>query len=89
MKIITSPEDDFLYDRIIELLSQVKLVQGGSAIPATLRRHKVIKDYLMEKQSMLITHIENTYFEDGDLNQFAIEKYLHKKSLQKFNNNVN
>ena len=82
MKIITSNEDDFLYDYLLELLQQVKLVQGGSAIPPTLRRHKPIRDYLLEKQKVKINHIEETYFTGGELNGLAIESYLHKKSLQ-------
>lgn len=81
MKILTSSEDDFLYARIIALLNEVKIAQGGSAIPPTLRRHKKIKEYLIEKQKARIRYIEDTYFDSDGLNQFAIENYHH--NLQK------
>lgn len=83
MKITTSNEDDFIYNYLLELLDQIKLVQGGSSIPPTLRRHKSIREYLIEKQKVKLGHIEETYFTDGELNGLAIENYHHKKSLQK------
>lgn len=87
MKIITSSDDDFLYLKLINLLNQVKLVQSGSAIPATLRRHKAIKDYLISKQKDQLAKIEDKYFEDGNINNLAIEEYHRKRALQvqKFN----
>lgn len=75
MTVLTSKDDDFLYDRILLLLSQIKLVQGGSAIPPTLRRHKAIKDYLISKQKSQIEYIEQNYFSSGELDNFAIENY--------------
>lgn len=71
--ISTSSADNFLYDRLIDLFNEIKLIQSGSAVPATLRRHKVIKDYLIEKQKHIIQYIEDTYFVGGDLNHLAIE----------------
>ena len=49
MKVITSPADDFLYERIILILEQVKLVRGGTELAYTLRNHKFIRDYCKEK----------------------------------------
>lgn len=82
MKILTSPNDDFLYDRILKLLKEIKLVRGGTDLAYTLRNHKVIRDYLKEKQVKQIEHIENTYFVDGSLNTLAIDNFLNKKPLQ-------
>lgn len=76
MKILTSNDDNFLYDRIIVLLEQIKLVQGGSALPPTLRRHKAIRNYLMDKQKAKINYIEETYFPSGELDQTAVESFI-------------
>ena len=82
MKILTSPDDDFLYERLLELLQQMKLVQGGTALASSLRRHNKIKLYMIEKQIQKIKHIEETYFCKDGLDQASIEAYHHKKSLQ-------
>lgn len=82
MTILTSDEDDFLYEKLLELLNQIKLVQGGSSLPATLRRHRQIKLYLIEKQIKKIEHIEKKYFTDDGLDTTAIESYHYKRSLQ-------
>lgn len=82
MKILTSPDDDFLYKKLLELLYQIKLTQGATALNSTLRRHNMIKIYLLEKQINQIKTIEERYFDKDGLNQLAIEEYLHKKSLQ-------
>lgn len=82
MIILTSPDDDFLYERLLELLQQMKLVQGGTALASSLRRHNKIKLYMMEKQMEKIKYIEETYFCKDGLDQTAIEAYHHKKSLQ-------
>lgn len=82
MKILTSPDDDFLYERLLDLLEQIKLVQGGTALASSLRRHNKIKLYMIEKQIQKIKHIEETYFCKDGLDQTAIEAYLHKISLQ-------
>lgn len=83
MKILTSTDDDFLYEKILQLLEQIKLVQGGTALASTIRRHDKIKIYLIEKQIACIEHIEKKYFTDDGLNQLAIESYLSKNTLQK------
>lgn len=82
MKILTSSEDDFLYERLLDLLQQIKLVQGGNALASSLRRHNKIKLYMMEKQIQKIKHIEETYFCKDGLDQIAIENYNHQISLQ-------
>lgn len=82
MTILTSNDDDFLYEKLLELLNQIKLVQGGSALPSTLRRHRQIKLYLIEKQIKKIEHIEKVYFTDDGLDLTAIESYHHKRALQ-------
>lgn len=79
MKIITSQTDDFLYDYIINLLQEIKLVRGGTELAYTLRNHKFIRDYCKEKQSVRLKHIDDFYFtSEGDLNKNHIENY-HKK----------
>ena len=83
MTILTSPNDDFLYERLIELLQQIKLVNGGTELAYTLRRHKNIRDYCKEKQIKQLKHIEDTYFIKDSLNTLAIDTYLQNKSLQK------
>lgn len=82
MKILTSPDDDFLYEKLLILLNQIKLTQGGTALNSTLRRHNKIKLYLLEKQIQQIKHIEEKYFDKDGLNQLAIEDYIAHKSLQ-------
>lgn len=82
MKILTSPDDDFLYERLLELLNQMKLVQGGTALASSLRRHNKIKIYLIEKQISKIQYIEEKYFTSDGLNQEAILAFHSKSSLQ-------
>lgn len=82
MKILTSSDDDFLYQKLLDLLKQIKLTQGGTALASTLRRHSEIKIYLIQKQIEKIEYIEKKYFnDDGSLNQSAIHHYC-QKSLQ-------
>lgn len=82
MKILTSKDDNFLYDRFMILLQQIKLVQGGTALASTLRRHIKIKNYLIDKQSSILNHLEETYFHpDGSLDRDALDEY--KPALQK------
>ena len=86
VQIITSPKDDFLYERIIILLKQVKLVRGGTELAYTLRNHRKIRDYCREKQVQEIKDIESMYFNpDGTLDPEAIESEFEKKSLHKHN----
>lgn len=80
MKILTSNSDNFLYSRILELLQQIKLVQGGTALSSTLRRHNKIRLYMIEKQRSLLNSIEDKYFTESGLNDEAIKEFY---SLQK------
>lgn len=67
-KIFTTPSDDSLYLSLINLLNQIKLVQGATALNSTLRRHKDISIYLISKQIDKIKFIEDKYFNpDGSL----------------------
>lgn len=79
MKITTSYEDDFLYERLLTLLKQIKLVQGGTALSSTLRRHNKIKLYMIEKQIQKIKYIEEHYFCEDGLDPSAIENYHFRK----------
>lgn len=79
MKILTSKSDDFLYSKLLDLLEQIKLVQGGTALSSTLRRHSDIKIYLIEKQIEKIRHIEEKYFLNHELNHDAIEEFYSTK----------
>lgn len=83
MKVLTSKEDDFLYEYVLDFLEQIKLVQGGTALSATLRRHSLLKEYMIQKQRDKIAYIEETYFdmEHNSLNDDAITAY-HNRSLQ-------
>lgn len=68
-KIETSSLDDFLYDDLARLLQEIKLAQGGTALDATLKRHHMIRFYLISKQIDKLCDIEQTYFnDDGTLN---------------------
>lgn len=81
-KINSNSEDDFLYDYILKFLYEIKIVQGGNALSATLRRHKNLKSYLIDKQVSKLARIEDEFFTDDGLNHFAIESHNHQKSLQ-------
>lgn len=88
--ITVSSKDDFLYERIIALLKQVKLVRGGTDLAYTLRNHRKIRDYCREKQSREIRYIEEFYFNsDGSLDEEAIENEFEKNSLQKHKLDIN
>lgn len=90
MKISISSKDDFLYERIIVLLQQVKLVRGGTELAYTLRNHKKIRDYCKEKQSHELKYIEDHYFNvDGTLIGANIDSFYQNRSLQNHTNNVN
>lgn len=89
MKILTSQNDDFLYQRIINLLQQIKLVRGGTDLAYTLRNHPKIRNYCREKQVQEIKDIEDKYFfSDGCLNTEIIEIEFEKRSFQNDNINV-
>ena len=77
MKILTSQKDDFLYEYLINLLKQVKLVRGGTELAYTLRRHRKIADYLKEKQKNRLYKVEEDFFNpDGTLDQDAIDGHF-------------
>lgn len=87
MKIITSEEDTFIYDRLIVLLNDIKLVRGGTELAYSLRNHPKIRNYLREKQVIFLSNIEKVYFnDDGSLNQLAIENYHAHKNRSLLNN---
>lgn len=60
----TSDSDNPLYNRIIKLLQEIRLVQGGNGLDATLRRHRKILNYCMAKQFDFLRDIEDSYFYD-------------------------
>lgn len=84
-KIETCSRDNFLYEELGRLLQEIKLAQGGTALDATLKRHNMIRIYLISKQIDKIRDIEQTYFnEDGTLNIDSINMYLEaKRACQK------
>lgn len=51
---------DKIYLDSLLLLQQIKLVQGNTALNSTLRRHKILRDYLIEKQRDFISSIESS-----------------------------
>lgn len=83
MKILTSTKDNFLYDELILILEQIKLVQGGTSLASTIRRHQKIKNYLVDKQRKKLGYLEETYFHpDGSLDIEAIDGFYEIKSSQ-------
>lgn len=90
----TSEEDDFLYQELMELLQQHKLLRGGAALNQTLKDHNVLTLYLISKQIDKIRTIEETYFnENGTLKSDVIEmtfadRQHHLASLQSLFNNI-
>ena len=48
-----------LYKDILQLLRDVKLTQGPSAVTATLQRHKSIKRFLFDYQKENIKNLED------------------------------
>lgn len=84
-KIETCSRDDFLYKELGRLLQEIKLAQGGTSLDATLKRHNMIRIYLISKQIDKIRDIEQKYFnDDGTLNDDAIMMYLDaKRACQK------
>lgn len=77
----TSELDDFLYLRLTKLLEELKVTLGGRDLDSTLRRHNMLKVYLMSKQIEKIRFIEENFFnEDGSLNYANIKAYHDKYS---------
>lgn len=88
MKILKSTElevgreDNFLYDWLIALFQEVKLIQGGTELAYTLRNHQKLKNYCIAKQRAKIALIEDGYFnENGSLINEAISAHHKKMSL--------
>lgn len=50
--------DTALYNSIIQLLEQVKIVHGGQGLNATLSRHKKLMLFLTDFQKKLIIDLE-------------------------------
>ena len=82
MKVLKSKDievrkiDDFLYEQIITILQQVRLVRGGNDLAYTLRNHPIIKNYCEAKQRYMIQYIEETYFHpDGTVDFDVVENY--------------
>lgn len=83
MKILTNSRDDFIYERILKLLYEVKLVRGGTDLAYTLRNHKRIRDYCKAKQSSALLSIEDEFFNpDGSLNSSSIDNFYNSRPLQ-------
>lgn len=53
---------DILEYQILQLLQDIKLVQGGTALASTLRRHPKVKKYLIEKQIDRLSQLEQDNF---------------------------
>ncbi len=51
---------DMLYYRLIELLHEVKLVQGNMALNSTLNRHRSVKEFLLQYQVDTLQDIEES-----------------------------
>lgn len=83
MKIVTSSKDDSLYNYLIELLQQIKLVRGGTDLAYTLRNRKFIRDYLREKQVARLNYVEETFFNpDGSLDSDCLDSFNTQRALQ-------
>lgn len=49
-----------LYDKSIELLRQIKLTQGNTALNSTLRRHVVLRKFLLVEQVKRLKFLESS-----------------------------
>lgn len=56
---ITSLKQE-LYNKAIELLKQIKLTQGNTALNSTLRRHSSLKKFLLEEQVNRLKLLEDS-----------------------------
>lgn len=76
----TSPSDDFVYQKFIHILQNIRLVQGGSALDATLHRHPRVLNYCKAKQLAQLNEVESSYFyDDGTLNSSALDEFRQNK----------
>lgn len=51
---------DDTYEKIIDLLKDIKLTQGNLALNSTLNRHQDIKRYLLETQVSTLQELEDS-----------------------------
>lgn len=58
-----SIDSNQVYDKSIELLNQIKITQGATALNSTLRRHITLKKFLLTKQVERLSLIENAISE--------------------------
>lgn len=52
--------DAITYNRSIELLKHIRLVQGPLAVDGTLRKHSSLKKSLLQYQVAVLSDIENS-----------------------------
>ena len=57
MTSVTSLSDG-VYDKLIRLLQEVKLVHGPLAVSSTLKNHPKIKEFLLKKQKGYMMELE-------------------------------
>ena len=53
------PINELLYDSVIKLLSEIKLAHGADFLNSTLRRHKKIKDFLLQYQKDKLSEFDD------------------------------
>lgn len=51
---------DMLYYRLVEFLSEVKLVQGNIALNSTINRHRSVKEFLLHYQVDTLLDLEES-----------------------------
>lgn len=67
--IIKVYNDEANYNRLIKLLSDLKICEGPESVRSTLRRHPIIKDYLRRIQAENLIDIENDIAYNKDSEQ--------------------
>lgn len=60
MDIVVSSVHDDIYNSLIKLLGELKLVLGPEGLSATIRRHKLVRDFLVTYQQDALNSIEST-----------------------------
>lgn len=67
-------KEDLLYNSLISFLYEIKIFQGGTALSSTLRRHPIIKAFLLRKQKERLNSFESSYFNsDGSLDYDSLD----------------
>jgi len=56
---MTTLISDPLYESLVNLLHEIKIVQGIPAVSATLRRHDSIRKFLISKQISMLSDLES------------------------------